>query len=425
MDKSTWLVTDEDKLYFITEAHIITDTSEIDEDVKELVLSLSKSKDDADLLWFSGTYCTANIRNRNGDGFKFDTLVGAANTPKLKPVNWLHREDEKVGVIVDSKFIKGKKEKSGNIQIIGVIWQGTETDRQYAEQVEENYKRGTMGLSMECLGTEVECSVCGNVFPIQTATKNDPFKHYCSHLKNRRVDGKAVRWICDPLFVGVGLIPAIMKHQPADDTAWVKEVASLHDNEVGKEVNNMADTYSQEQVDRLLAEKGKVHKAEIDKINTAHKDEVKDIKAEHAKAVEEKDTKIEELNTTVGEQSQVADELTEATTKLETLKTDKKAVDAELKTYKDEQKAKEEAKLNERVAELKKNPDVTDEMIESLRAQIVDDDKFAELQKALSKVKETDDGKPKTRFESKRSNPQDAATVVRNIMQKARENSSQ
>ncbi len=432
--ENTWLITREDKLYYITETKLIDDVSEISDEAKQFILALTRQKDDVDLLWFSGTYCTANIRNQNGDGFKFDDLKENASKPQFKSVNWLHHDDEVVGVIVDSSFVCGEQKDTGRIQIIGVVWQATEKGRLYADKIREHYKKGTLGLSMECFGEEVECSVCGESFPIKTADRDNPYKHYCSHLKARRLDKSTVRWIRNPLFVGVGLIPAEQSHQPADDTAWVKEIASLQDSATnGKEVNEMAEKiYDQAQVDSLVEAACKQIKDSHDGKFASQTKELESLKeanetlktdlAEANKVTEkvvELESEIEQMKAAKeGDDSVSAEDHEAVKSELTTKIAELEAKDAELQVYKDKEDAEITRKKAARIEELKEQGvELSEDLIESLSSHIVDDEKYEALKDTL--VKQVEETPTAPKFESNRS-VNDAATIIRELTNKSR-----
>lgn len=430
--KNQWLISESDRLYMITEPEIIEDVSQVSDDIRELVLALTKGKEDSDLLWFSGIYCTADVRNYNGDGFLYDDLRAASNTPKLKPVNWLHREMERIGVIVTSEFVETGN-KSGNIRVVGVVWNSAQKDMEYVDEIKRNYAKGRMGLSMECFGTAVQCSVCGKEFPIQNSSSDEPYSHYCEHLKNRRVSKNTVRWIRDPHFVGVGFIPAIMRHQPADETAWVKEIAARNDaNEYDKGVKRLAE-YTKEQVDELVEAAKKKYEYDSKMKCEEHEKAAKDKEAELErlkKLKEGLDKKIEELETAKA----TADaEVERLTTEL----AEKKASDEEVQALRDELEAKKaavaeyeeykaqkeaevqaaiQAKYDERSGFLKDKAGMTAEQAETLREHILDDAKFEALKKTMVKEVEKPKG-TKISFESDHKTA-DAAQKLRELTHK-------
>lgn len=430
--QNQWLITHNDALFLVTEPEIIEDVSQVSDDIRELVFALTKGKEDSDLLWFSGVYCTADVRNYNGDGFLYDDLKAAASTPKFKPVNWLHREMERIGVIVTSEFVETGN-KSGNIRVVGVVWKSAQKDMEYVDEIKRSYARGRMGLSMECFGTAVLCSVCGKEFPIQNSSSDEPYSHYCEHLKNRRMSKDTVRWIRDPHFVGVGFIPAIMRHQPADETAWVKEIAARNDtNEHDKGVKRLAD-YTKEQVDELI---------EAAKKKTEYDMMMKD--KEHEKEMADKATELESLNSLKESLDAKIAELEAAKVaadaeveRLTTELAEKKASDEEVQALRDELEAKKavvaeyeeykaqkeveiqaaiQAKYDERSSFLKDKAGMTDEQAETLRDHILDDVKFEALKKTMVKEVENPKG-TKVSFESDHKTA-DAAQKLRELTHK-------
>ena len=194
-----------DKVYLISETTVLKTKPILSEKAEEFITAISKSKDDEDLLWFSGRYCTADTRNGNGDGFKLADLKKMYEYAIFKPVNWLHREEEKIGFIVDSQL--KKEEDEDYVEITGVIWCSTQHDATYAEKIIDYFDKDKLGLSMETMGEKVKCSKCAKEFPIQSGESDDPYGHYCEHLKSRKMSD-VTRWIIEPQFSGVGIIPS-------------------------------------------------------------------------------------------------------------------------------------------------------------------------------------------------------------------------
>lgn len=359
---NSWVVSEKDHFYLIAPLHILDTTPKLSKEQEGTIISVSKSKDDPDLLWFSGLFCTGNTRNGNGDGFKPDVLKEHAENPVFKYVDWLHDESKKVGVIIHSEYIEEDKNNPA-LHIVGAIWQGTNYDKGYASKVKEHYIKGTMGLSMECITPDVECSVCGNSFP------SYPENNYCQHLKDRGNNG-ATRWLKTPLFVGVGLIPAEEGHSPADRNAWVKEVASMKNKrKEGEDVE-----YTQEQLDKAILD---TKKSFEDKISSLE----------------------EEIKEKEGEISVLEDSVKEKETEIMEISKLKSELEIKIKEHEEIVARKVEELFVSRVNELKElGYEIDDNLKKLLRDELVDDARFEIFKKTFVKSKETK--KTFSRFES-------------------------
>lgn len=372
---NTWLVTEKDKLYIVADAQVLKAKPVLSEEAEKFVTAISKTKEDEDLLWFCGRYCTADVRNANGDGFKLNDLKSMYAHAIFKPVNWLHHEFEKIGFIVDSQLKEDKSEAF--VDITGIVWCSTPHDAKYADSIIAYFDSGALGLSMETMGNRVECSECGKQFPIYSGNMEDPYGHYCEHLKSRKVNG-STRWILGPKFSGVGIIPARGRHQPADNTAWVREIASINDENGKEDEEIMADkiVYSEEQHNQLVkAAVDSVIKEKVDPLKTELADAKTKSEGLKAKIVD----LDEKLEVKEGELTQANDDLTDANK-------EKKGLQTKVDAYDQEKVDAETTKFDARVKELKEiNDSVTDEVADKLKAEILDDDKFDGVKAMFSK----------------------------------------
>jgi len=406
-----WLVSDSDKLYIIAETTILKKRPILSEKAEEFVSAITKSKNDEDLLWLSGRYCTADARNGNGDGFKLEDLEKMYEYAIFKPVNWLHNEDEKIGFIVDSQL----KEEGDEVyvEITGVIWCSTAHDIKYANSIIDYFDKGQLGLSMETMGQRVMCSQCEKIFPRQSENAEDPYGHYCEHLKARRMSD-VTRWILDPEFCGVGIIPARGRHKPADSEAWVHEIASVNENEDnGKEdTENMGEknevTYSKVQLDELVAAKEDSVRKEYTSLESDLETATSE-KVDLEKSIEDFKAEIE---TKDGEISQVNDDI-------ESLKAEKEDLQKKVDLYEQEKAEVETAKFDGRVEELKKlNDSVTAEVAEKLREDILDDEKYAGVKAMFTKkVEKSSHNKLDLETPDDEHGTSKDADLVRNMLQ--------
>jgi len=371
--KSTYLISEKDKLYFITGVNILDEAPTLSPKAENVLAALKKQKDDPDLLWFSGLFCTGDTRNGNGDGFKEEDLIASAETPVFKYANWLHEDETKVGFIIHSEY----DDKEKYINVTGIVWNGTPHDREYANKIKSGFKNGALGLSMECVPTSVECSVCGKEFRLQ------PEELYCEHLKSRRING-STRWLRKPLFLGVGFIPTDNGHRPADKDAWVKEVANLKHVKGG--VQNMEIT--QEALDKMVAEAKKTLEDKVTTLETT---------------IAEKDKSISTLEDNVKEKDESIIALTSERDELK-VKVDK---------YVEDESARQDAVFEARTKELKDaGADIPEDLKETLKENILDDVKYKELAALLVHKK---DVKNKIVFPSGRTNSE-AGTKLREHM---------
>lgn len=386
---NNWLITEDTKLYIIADTKILKSKPILSEKAEEFVTAITKTKEDEDLLWFSGRYCTADARNGNGDGFKLDDLEKMYEYAIFKPVSWLHNEDEKVGFIVDSQL----KEEGDEVyvEITGVIWCSTPHDAVYAEKMIDYFDKNRLGLSMETMGEKVKCSKCEKEFPIQSGDMDNPYGHYCEHLKSRKMSD-VTRWILEPQFSGVGIIPSRGRHKPADKDAWVREVASLNeDDDNGEEDINMGDDtkYTKAQMDELVSAREDSVRKEYASLES-DLDSVKNEKAEADKSTADLQTKLDEKE---GELSQANDDL-------DTVNKENESLKAKIAEYEQEKADAEQAKFESRVKEIKDSGvELTDEIADKLKAEILDDEKFDGV-KAMFAKKDVKPAKAKVTLET-------------------------
>lgn len=381
-----------DKLYIISETNILDTKPTLSEKAEEFISAIVKTKNDDDLLWFSGRYCTADVRNGNGDGFRLDDLKKMYEYAIFKPVNWIHSEDEKIGFIVDSQL--KEEDVETYVEITGVIWCSTAHDMGYADKILEYFDKGQLGLSMETMGEKVLCSTCEKEFPIHSGNMEDPYGHYCEHLKARKVNG-TTRWILEPEFSGVGIIPARGRHKPADKEAWVREIASLDEEEIRKEETSMPEKntdvmYTKSQVDELVTSKEDAVRKEYASLE----ENLDSVKAEK----DTLETKIVELQS----DKDVKDgEISQANDEIDSLKTTITDLETKVNTYDEEKAEVEKVKFESRVAEIKAiNDSVTEDVIEKLRDDILDDEKYDGVKAMFTKKEEKKSAKAKVTLET-------------------------
>jgi len=359
--KSTYLISEKDRLYFITGVNVLDKAPTLSEKAENVLASLKKQKDDPDLLWFSGLFCTGDSRNGNGDGFKEDDLIASAETPIFKYANWLHDDKTKIGFILHSEYNSDEK----YINVVGIVWNGTPYDRKYANKVKSGFNNNALGLSMECVPKTVECSECNRVFAFQ------PEELYCEHLKSRRING-TTRWLKQPLFLGVGFIPTSDDHAPADKDAWVKEIANLKHVKGG--VQNMEIT--QDALDKMVSDARK-----------ALEDKVSSLEA----TIVERNKSITALEGTIAEKDESIVALTAERDELK----------AKVDKYMEDETERQDALFNNRVAELKDSGcDLPDDLQEILKEKILDDEGYKTLASLFKKDKK---GEGRERFYAART----------------------
>lgn len=143
------------KTFASARAEIFT-PSEADVSVSQdtIFKSIGKKIDQVDLLYVKSVLVTTGI-NGNDDVFLVDEMWKARNTPVLKPFNWMHNEENIIGVMyaTSCRDLNGKSiatdEYNAPFEIVteGAIYKLIFPEK--AEEIESKAKAGKLFVSME------------------------------------------------------------------------------------------------------------------------------------------------------------------------------------------------------------------------------------------------------------------------------------
>lgn len=313
--------------------------------------------------------------NKNKDFFTEEELSQAQFTPILKPLNWQHGEPN-IGTIYLSKLIAATDNESAYIKCAAAIYKYKYLD--YAQEIMNRYNNDNLLFSMEVWFTEFECSICNAMYKY-----ND--YETCKHLQERfNGDNKAFRILHNLTFAGAGVV-----EKPADELADSISVANITqpifkesnnddnhqiDDNVRKEVSDMAKTYTDEEIHSMISEKLNPIEINLEKASNDLKTAVSERDAAVAK-ITELESNIEEKNVKIEETVAEMDNLRK-----------------EFEVFKKE--AADEKNLASRLAELTSLdinlPEDEDEAKAFVdRIKIIDDDAFDLIKKTLTfKAKE-------------------------------------
>jgi hypothetical protein len=189
------------------------------------------------LLWLRGQYVEADRPNANGQLWTADDLAIASLTPKLMPVTVMHDPRTAVGLIADTRMLTPDEHQvpRSRIETALAIWKHRYPD--VVEEALDNYARGSLTQSMECLPGFYDCAQCGRSFvklPGGAESAN-----WCAHLRAGAIETAGVSITSAPRrlravqFTGTGLIFGTRGARGAFDKAHLEtfreEVAEFHE----------------------------------------------------------------------------------------------------------------------------------------------------------------------------------------------------
>jgi hypothetical protein len=217
-----------DKLYI---ALPISPFNPAESEIKEFAFAqdLKKMAPNEYLMWLQGNYVEADNANHNGQMWTDGDLRIKSLTPMFMPVTVMHDPRTAVGLIADVslKTPEADQVARSRIDTSLAIWAHRFPD--VAEEVDINYRAGSLMQSMECHSPAYECAECGQVFhklPEQAERRN-----WCEHME--KSDGSAPRRLMGVVFTGTGLIFGTRGAKGANPDAnldvFQDEVAEYHD----------------------------------------------------------------------------------------------------------------------------------------------------------------------------------------------------
>jgi regulator of replication initiation timing len=227
--------------------------------MSEEFLTKAGIKKNPDLLYTSFKMCHANT-NDNRDAFEDEELDANFDTAKFKPINLEHDDDEIVGTIYDTDYIKEPEKDDDDfayVKSFGVIYK--KKFPEVAEEVIKRYKEGNLFYSMEAWFDSAVCSECGEEFKASA--------DYCEHLNNRfEANAGTSRILRGITFGGCGIV-----ENPADKGATNLSLAREHDVNKGEDTSkSFIDTQDEEVLlDKTLIELV-IEEKEEEKMNRAY-----------------------------------------------------------------------------------------------------------------------------------------------------------
>ena len=242
--------------------------------------------------------------NKNQDHFLREELKAAADSPRLKQINWEHGEPA-IGTIYKSEYkeipssnanFSSADGKRARIECEGVIWKYKYP--QYAKTMINRHNKGELSFSMETYFSKAECSQCHQVFD----SKDHGEGSYCEHLNYRNTavasEGeKPYRILRDNTFGGVACV-----ENPADVGAGALALAKEKEREEEQTLSDQK-TYSQEDLEKAIADAIETFKSDLEnnkELETAQAEVVK-LKADLTKAGETLDSITEERDKAIKE----------------------------------------------------------------------------------------------------------------------------
>lgn len=219
-----------DKIYLIAPVTPIT----LDEE--ELAATafgeqIRKIAPNPNLKLLQGRYVEGGAPNANGQMWREGDIAFKSLQPVFMPVTIMHDYRTAVGLIADTKLLlpgENAEVPRARIDTILGIWEHRFPE--VAEEIDENYKAGSLMQSMECTSPFYECSVCSELF--HKLPGGAEREHWCDHLLGNG-SAEAARILGGVTFTGTGLIFGTMGAKGAYDDAHLDvfedEVAEYHE----------------------------------------------------------------------------------------------------------------------------------------------------------------------------------------------------
>lgn len=250
--------------------------------------------------------------NGNKDTFLDEELETAQESPKLKLVNMGHT-DRVVGVIYDSKYVKGNDDEPSYIICAAAISKYKFPEE--AQDILARFQQGKLYFSMEVWFEEAECSSCHKLFEAKEMG--------CSHMEGRfsrsSNDSRILRGLT---FGGAGIV-----ENPADVGAIALAIAKKNKEEVEK-MNELEKKVTDLETEvRTLTEAKASAETNVNTLETQVTElknqidtltsKINDLTTEKATIVAEKDSAAAERDSVIAERDDFKTKLDELTTSIE------------------------------------------------------------------------------------------------------------
>lgn len=216
-----------DKLYIVSPV-MPFDPSE--HQIEEFAFSkeLLKAAPNPAIKWLKGEYVEADTPNRNGQQWSEGELAIKSLTPQFMPVTVMHDRRTAVGLIADTRLLLPAQDNVQRAKIDNTLAVWAHRFPEIAEEVDENYERGTLMQSMEAHVPMYECAECGSTF--HKLPDGAERENWCSHLAEQ---AGAARILKGVVFTGTGLIFGTRGKEGANPNAHLDvfqdEIAEFHE----------------------------------------------------------------------------------------------------------------------------------------------------------------------------------------------------
>ena len=160
-----------------------------------------------------------DLWNANNDIFTAEEMVSSRDTPRYKPINWMHRgsedtKNENIGVMIEAELVKGgvdslnyftqsdlnyftsgstKDTISGKVHIKqdGIIW--SQYFPSYAKKIKKGISEGELFVSMECFFEDFDYGLKDDSGDLQIIKRDESNAKLSKSLKQYGGSGKIVR----------------------------------------------------------------------------------------------------------------------------------------------------------------------------------------------------------------------------------------
>lgn len=178
-------------------------------------------------LLLRGRLVGAEKANRNGAFWTSGDLEFGLPSVKYGPLNWVHKQEEVVGTLINPWLVTDEDMKWRNdsfrtdndqpyIETNAVFWDWVRPE--YSKILRDSLESGSAWMSMECMAEAVECGECGNITSWDVYLDGGP--QVCVHVRER----SAHRRMMNPTFYGAAII--VPPFEPGWSNAELTQVAS-------------------------------------------------------------------------------------------------------------------------------------------------------------------------------------------------------
>lgn len=217
-----------DKVYMVSP---ISPFEPAESEIEELAFAkqLLDSAPNPAIKWMRGQYVEADTQNKNGQVWASEELAIRSLQPMFMPVTVMHDKRSAVGLIADTKLLVPDRDNVPRSRIDNTLAVWAHRFPEVAEEIDDNYKQGTLMQSMECVSPFYNCAECGQLF--HKLPDGAERKNWCTHLEEGA--GFGGRILGNVVFTGTGLIFGTRGKEGANPNAHLDvfqdEVAEFHE----------------------------------------------------------------------------------------------------------------------------------------------------------------------------------------------------